>query len=126
MSVTFFATTDKVKSITFGHEVDSPVPCGEKPNFANSNAVSILNALGLEIETSDLYGKIPIDQFHAALDILGAYWDDEGVKFTRQDEIGERFISFGLDEEGLLRRIKQLRDMVVIAKRNGATHIVWT
>ncbi len=121
MSVSFGSTTDKEKETFRGKKYDRHVLDG--PNFSNDNAVAVLRCL--DIYDEDLAGIMTVNDIQCALAIARAVWQDEAVKYTREDEHNENFHSYGLDEEGLQRRINNLAEFVESAKRLGASHITW-
>jgi len=131
MSVTFMAVNANDKRLVCyaqgeGFYVDNPVSCGDEPNFNNANAQCILECLGLvEKDDHELCGRAEILEFLAALDVADTFFQDEGVKHTREPWRERNFISFGLDEAGLKSRLANLRNYAATARNVGATHITW-
>ncbi len=126
MSITFTASTDQEKVFLEGKFYNKPIGKEEGPNFANANAVAVLSLLNLFEGEDDYVGEMPLNEMQCAIDIAHALWDDEAVKYIRDEEREGNFISFGLDEKGLKERFELLAVFVMEVKKQGATTICWS
>lgn len=126
MSVTFQPYTDKEKVTFQGRDYNKPIPMEGDFNLANANAAALLGLLGLfDDPDEDFVGDIRIDDLQARIDVAQAFWEDEGVKFTRDEERGKNWISFGLDANDLKKRLDRFASFVAYAKQRGATGFSW-
>lgn len=123
MSVTFYAADGNGKY--FGTE-DSDGIIQPSVNFNNGNASAILLSMGL-LGMEDLYGELEILPFQAKLaSAIRQVRKLTGGAIIRPEEVDGNFVSFGLDREGLLRRLESLEAFVLEAAAIGAKMISWS
>lgn len=119
MSVSFYASRDEAECPIkdYLHEV-------ERVNWANANARLMLGLLGLP-QNDELTGCVSLADARRAFIKANALFESRAVNFTRQEEIGTRYVCCGLTEEGLLYRLNAFGAFLELAMLAGARSIYW-
>jgi hypothetical protein len=132
-------------SVTFGGYIEDPsakyglrsVSLGDDDhglNFNNANALALLSLLklteGQRPGEDDLCGAVTLAVARRAVMYARATFARRAQAFTRQEEQGEgtqgaRFVSCGLDVDGLSRRLEAFAAHVEALAQAGASHISW-
>lgn len=94
----------------------------EGPNFANSNAAVMLDLLRLP--SGELSGQVTLPEFRRAIIYARATIDRRAGKFTRPEETGPNWLSFGIDADGIKRRLELLAAFAQEAAAAGNVELV--
>lgn len=100
---------------------------GGEVNLANTNAIMMLEVLGIEVDDYDLTGSMPGDEFLGhVLTALATNLDDSGISdVVEQGFGGATMVHCGLPEGYWNDRLNTLHDLAQEASRLGRS-VVWS
>jgi hypothetical protein len=98
----------------------------EGPNWANANARAMLNLLEFPLDDEcDLTGQMTLPEARQAFIRTKTSIDRLAKRHTRETVVEDRFVSFGLDQEGIKRRLQDFGVFLDKALAAGAKFIYW-
>ena len=142
MSVTFSALNTSITRTFQGREYPTFVELeGEWDmfNLCNANARALLSFLALPFDVDGLCGGCTLPEARSAVLRARATFQRRAGQFTRESEqamaavdnadgtiaIRPRFMSMGIDESYLERRLDQFAEFIEVAAQAGADELSW-